>query len=85
MVVLEGAALSYERGTPVHVRTAAEPRTSRDPASANCVAEGVRALNDTGLRAISRPDIWSKPPRRQPRGKTIVSLVNSHTNATSKR
>ena len=25
------------------------------------------------------------PPWRQPRGKTIVSLVNSHTNATSKR
>ena len=26
-----------------------------------------------------------KPPWRQPRGKTIVSLVNLHTNATSKR
>ena len=25
------------------------------------------------------------PPWRQPRGKTIVSLVNSYTNATSKR
>ena len=25
------------------------------------------------------------PPWRQPRGKTIVSLVNSHTNSTSKR
>ena len=26
-----------------------------------------------------------KPPWRQPRGKWMVSLVNSHTNATSKR
>ena len=25
------------------------------------------------------------PPWRQPRGKCMVSLVNSHTNATSKR
>ena len=29
--------------------------------------------------------IWVRPGGRQPRGKTKVSLVNSHTNATSKR
>jgi len=28
---------------------------------------------------------YQDPPWRQPRGKAIVSLVNSHTNATSKR
>ena len=28
---------------------------------------------------------WKDPPWRQPRGKSMVSLVNSHTNATSKR
>jgi len=28
---------------------------------------------------------WREPPWRQPRGKKIVSLVNSHTNAASKR
>ena len=28
--------------------------------------------------------VYGKPPWRQPRGKWMVSLVNSHTNATSK-
>jgi len=35
--------------------------------------------------ALSK-SIWAhQPPWRQPRGKLMVSLVNSHTNATSKR
>ena len=33
----------------------------------------------------TRRDEIDKPPWRQPRGKWMVSLVNSHTNAISKR
>ena len=32
-----------------------------------------------------QPAPWYQPPWRQPRGKEMVSLANSHTNATSKR
>ena len=39
----------------------------------------------TPSHPILGPSRNLKSPWRQPRGKTIVSLVNSHTNATSKR
>ena len=46
----------------------------------------LRSLSGAGIK-----EFWfqkggeSIPPWRQPRGKWMVSLVNSHTNATSKR
>ena len=45
------------------------------------------ALGVDGADADMRAPLRTPPgpPWRQPRGKTIVSLVNSHTNATSKR
>ena len=49
--------------------------------------EGHPPSRDKGSFPAPRSDAFSStdPPWRQPRGKTIVSLVNSHTNATSKR
>jgi len=46
---------------------------------------------DTDIRVLLHVDgalvrAWRhSPPWRQPRGKSIVSLVNSHTSTTSKR
>ena len=38
-----------------------------------------------GAFAASRPESGTLPPWGQPRGKWMISFVNSHTNATSKR
>ena len=44
----------------------------------------IRSTSDSlGIRAASRCRQLLDPPWRQPRGKPIVSLVNSHANATS--
>jgi len=47
-------------------------------------ARQTRALNTSPPRNFCTDPAAAPPPWRQPRGKSIVSLVNSHTNVTSK-
>ena len=55
-----------------------------------CTSNGCKRRFATAMRADGRKSrfggegIWraGEPPWRQPRGKSMVSLVNSHTNAT---
>jgi len=46
---------------------------------------GSHTVSQEARGAPSRGKPRQDPPWRQPRGKTMVSLVNSHTNATSTR
>jgi len=69
---------SYERGTPVL------PREGRLKQNAG-ISRDERGPKDSQEQELGKR---SPPPWRawrQPRGKTIVYLVDSHTNATSKR
>jgi len=60
-----------------------------------CVAGGVEGVKVSGKEWASPGRLTCKrldvrvgetgPPLRQPRGKWMIYLVNSHTNATSKR
>ena len=46
---------------------------------------GFGTLHPTPYTPCTLHTLNTTPPWRQPMGKTIVSLVNSHANATSKR
>ena len=65
MLVLGGIAVSYERGTPVLRRGRTRP---------GCGSRRPGILRV--LRVYLLPPLW-----RQPRGKSMVSLANCHTNA----
>ena len=54
------------------------PRTSKLVQMVAHTGAGVSVERNAGVGA-------TKPPWRQPKGKWMVSLVNSHTHATSKR
>ena len=69
---------------PKAVDPAAVKKSDEAPTKLAIGVEGgfqVSCLSILGPTRVS----FCMPPWRQPRGKWMVSLVNSHTNATSKR